>query len=217
MHTNASALKAAPVLLVFGASGHGRVVADAALAQGRWSGVVASDRDGSRCLGMLVPGVALVASAQAEQFTGVVHVAIGNNLHRQRESLFFLQTNGPACLASVVHPRASVSAFAHIGMGCFVAAGAVLAPACEVGMGVIVNHGAIVDHDVRVGDFSHVAPQATLGGGVVMGRRVLVGAGAVITPGMQIGDDVVVGAGAVVVQSLLEPGTYAGVPARRLS
>jgi acetyltransferase-like isoleucine patch superfamily enzyme len=81
---------------------------------------------------------------------------------------------------------------------------------------VIVNHGAVVDHDVSVGDFSHVAPLVALGGAVQVGSRVLVGSGASVLPGVRIGDDIVVGAGAAVCDNLLEPGVYAGVPARRV-
>ena len=90
------------------------------------------------------------------------------------------------------------------------------APGARVGRGVIVNHGAVVDHDVVLGAFCHVAPNATLGGGVHIGRRVLVGAGAVVLPGITIADDVVIGAGAVASAPLLEAGTYAGVPARKI-
>jgi acetyltransferase-like isoleucine patch superfamily enzyme len=86
----------------------------------------------------------------------------------------------------------------------------------RLGTSVIVNHGAVVDHDVAVGDFSHIAPLAALGGGAKVGRRVLVGSGACILPGVRVADDAVVGAGAVVADHLIEPGIYAGVPARRL-
>lgn len=204
-------------LLVFGASGHGRVVADAARVAAHWDRVLASDRDGDKCHGLLLPGVAVVDADQASQLDAMVHVAIGNNVHRQREVRAWMQAWGVGRLASVVHPRACVSTAAGIGSACFIAAGAVLAPCAEVGEGCIINHGAVVDHDVRVEGFSHVAPRAVLGGGVIVGQRVLVGAGAVVKPGLRIADDVVIGAGAVVLHSILEPGTYVGVPARRLS
>ena len=198
-------------LLVFGAGGHGRVVADAALAAGHWPRVLASDRDPARCVGELLPGVALVTVAEASRALAI-HVAIGSAAGRERETAAL----GVGTLASVIHPQAAVSAQASISAGCFIAAQSVVAPGARLGIGVIVNHGAVVDHDVQVGDFSHVAPQAALGGGVVIGRRVLVGSGACVLPGLRIADDVVVGAGAVVREHLPEMGVYAGVPARRL-
>lgn len=199
-------------LLLFGAGGHARVVADAALGTGDWPMLMGSDRDPDRCTGQLLPGIQLLPLTD-ERLQGVaVHVAIGDNRARQRESTAL----GMSRLASVTHRDASVAATAVIGLGSFVAARAVVAPGASLGIGVIVNHGAVVDHDVRVGDFTHIAPGAVLGGGVKLGRRVLVGAGAVVLPGLAVADDAVIAAGCVVHQSLYETGTYAGVPVRRL-
>ncbi|MES2508732.1 MAG: NeuD/PglB/VioB family sugar acetyltransferase [Pseudomonadota bacterium] len=199
-------------LMIFGAGGHGRVVADAALLAGAYQEVFASDRNPSSCEGELLPGVALRALDTAGSTNFLVHIAIGNNLARQQEAAFWGYEN----LAAVVHPAAAVSPFSTVGQGCFVAAGAIVGPAAHVGTGVIVNHGAVVDHDVEVGAFSHIAPNAALGGHVKTGKRVLVGAGAVILPLKVIGDDVTIGAGSVVNCDLPEPGTYAGTPARKI-
>lgn len=201
-----------PTLLIFGAGGHGRVVADAALLTGNWPRVLASDRDLARCSGELIPGVALVQPNDASAAATAVHVAIGKAANREKEAA----NMGPTALATVTHPRASVSPLAFVGPGCFIAAQAVVAPGARLGTAVIVNHGAVVDHDAAVGDFSHIAPLAALGGGVQIGRRVLVGTGASVLGGVCVGDDVVIGAGAVVADHLPEPGIYAGVPARRL-
>ena len=199
-------------LVILGAGGHGRVVADAALAQGSWSEVLATDRDPQRCQGALLPGVRLVALKHADASGAAVHVAIGNAQAREKEAAAF----GAQRLASVIHPQASVSPHATLGAGCFAAAQAAVAPGAQLGLAVIVNHGAVVDHDVLVGDFSHLAPLCSLGGGVRIGRRVLVGTGARILPGLAVSDDVVIGAGAVVRDSIVEPGVYVGVPARRV-
>lgn len=199
-------------LLIFGAGGHGRVVADAALASGRWRRVLASDRDPARCSGELLPGVSLLPAYAATASATGVHIAIGNAGARARE----VEALPAGLLATVLHPAATVSTHARIAPGCFIAAQAVVAPNAELGLSVIVNHAAIVDHDVAIGEFCHVAPSAVLGGGVRVGKRVLVGSGARVLPGLRIGDDVVIGAGAVVVDDILESGVYAGVPARRL-
>jgi sugar O-acyltransferase (sialic acid O-acetyltransferase NeuD family) len=198
--------------LIFGAGGHGRVVADAALLTRHWPRVLASDRDPARCTGELLSGVPVLPPEQALAAATAVHVAIGNPSSREQE----LAALPERSVATVVHPQATVSAHAQLGTGCFVGAQAVVSTGAQLGTGVIVNHGAVVDHDASVGDFSHIAPLAALGGGVRVGRRVLVGSGAALLPGVRVGDDVVVGAGAVVVDHLPGPGVYAGVPARRL-
>nr|WP_283254412.1 acetyltransferase [Ramlibacter paludis] len=196
-----------------GAGGHGKVVADAALARGHWSRVVATDRNPARCRGELLPGVILLPLDAALALDDAdFHVAIGAAEARERES----DLVAGRALATIVHPAATVSPHAVVEAGCFVAARAVLAPSAVLGRGVIVNHGAVVDHDAQVGAFTHVAPQAALGGGVQVGRGVLVGAGASVLPGLRVCDGVTLGAGAVVRAPILEPGVYAGVPARRV-
>ena len=198
-------------LLILGAGGHGRVVADAALAQGRWAQVRVTDRDAVRVGEEVLPGLRVEPLAEAVAASTHVHVAIGSATSRQRECA---AVDLP--LVSVIHPHASVSPHAVLGEGCFIAARAVVAPGARLGTSVIVNHAAVVDHDVQVGDFSHIAPGVTLGGKVQVGARVLVGAGANVLPGVRIADDVVVGAGAVVRGDIDAPGVHAGVPARRV-
>jgi len=229
-------------LLILGAGGHGRVVADAALAQGRWVKVRVTDRDSARVGEELLPGLRVEPLQAAMAGSAEVHVAIGSATSRAREvqavgfaaSLAHRNPTGAGTdalgrvavseanptvrrqLATVIHPKASVSPYAELGAGTFIAASAVIAPGARVGPGVIVNHGAVVDHDVQVGAFTHIAPRVALGGGVTVGDRVLVGAGATVLPGVRIADDVVVGAGAVVRDNLDAAGVYAGVPARRV-
>jgi len=199
-------------LLIFGAGGHGRVLADAALLTHQWDRILVSDRKLPENESDMFPGVPFVTAAAALALEPSVHVAIGNNHFRQKEAGVW----GHERLVSVVHPAAVVSVFSSMGSGCFVAAGAVVGPSARVGMGVIINHGAVVDHDVEVGAFSHIAPNASLGGHVKLGQRVLIGSGAVVLPCIMIGDDVTIGAGSVVNVNLLEPGTYAGIPARKI-
>ena len=74
-------------LVVFGAGGHGRVVADAALRGKCWTDIVASDRDPQRCHGELLPGINLLGMQELAALPYSVHIAIGNNLWREREAL----------------------------------------------------------------------------------------------------------------------------------
>ena len=94
-----------PSLLIFGAGGHGRVVADALQqAHADWA-LVASDRNDQLCRGELLPGIPLAALSSLESLGGALHVAIGDNRAREKESLLL----GLHQLVSVIHPRASVS------------------------------------------------------------------------------------------------------------
>lgn len=204
--------KQASTLVILGAGGHGRVVADAALAARAWQRVLATDRDSARWGHELLPGVPVLPLEQALAAGDAgFHVAIGSAEARERETLQL----GARALASVVHPGAAVSPFAQVAPGCFVAAQGVVAPHARLRAGVIVNHGAVVDHDVDVGGFSHIAPRAALGGAVRIGRGVLVGAGALVLGGVVVCDGATIGAGAVVISPITAAGVYVGVPARR--
>ncbi len=81
---------------------------------------------------------------------------------------------------------------------------------------VIVNLNATIGHDCVIGDFATISPGANISGNVTLGKRCYIGTGAAIIEGVTICDDVVIGAGAVVVKDITEPGTYVGVPAKRI-
>lgn len=202
----------ASTLLIFGAGGHGRVVCDAAMGQGTWARLIASDREPSKCTGQLLPGVDLMEMSDAVPLGGLFHVAIGHNASREREALAL----GPSGWVTISHRSAVIAKTAVLSRGCFVAANATVAPLAQLGSGVIINHGAVVDHEVVIDDFTHVAPGAVLAGSVRLGKRVLVGAGAIVLPGVSIADDVILGAGCVVSRAINVAGVYAGVPARKL-
>lgn len=200
-------------MLLFGAGGHARVVADAYLSKPDALRLLASDRNDSLCVGELLAGVPLIRLSSLNGDYGSVHVAIGDNASREKES----HALGMDRLVSVLHPDSTASRHARVEPGCFVAAQAVVAPGATLARGVIVNHAAVVDHDCVVGAFVHIASCAVLGGGSRIGSRVLLGSGSVVLPGVSICDDAVIGAGAVVCRTITQAGTYAGVPARRIS
>jgi sugar O-acyltransferase (sialic acid O-acetyltransferase NeuD family) len=212
MHINGGESR---ILVIVGAGGHGRVVADAVLfGENTWRAVYATDTVESKCIGFLLGDISLQTktwiSAQSDL---VFHIAVGNNLHRQRE----VQAYGAPLCVTLIHPQACVSHFATLQNGCFVAANAVVAPMVQMGLAVIINHGAVVDHDCTIGNYSHIAPNATIGGDVHIGSSVLIGSGAVVLPGRHIADSVTVGAGAVVINDIKYPGTYAGIPAKKIN
>jgi sugar O-acyltransferase (sialic acid O-acetyltransferase NeuD family) len=199
-------------IYIVGAGGHAKVVVDSLLLSG-----VSGDRirltDGNEKLAgtQVLDWTVTVPAVRDDMRDSCFHVAIGHAGIRARLHAQLLALGGRP--VTIVHPRATVSSYATLGQGVFVAAHAVVAPSARIGDGAIVNHSAVVDHDCEVGQFSHIAPSATLAGAVRIGEGVLVGAGAKLLPSVQVGDQAVIGAGAVVLENVPAAHTYIGVPA----
>lgn len=185
-------------LLIVGAGGHGRSVAEAVLAEGAC--IVAGFLDDAfpelqRVWEIRVLGKA-VDFAQWVGIADLAFVAIGNNALRQRVSLG-LQMAGFS-LATVVHPRAIVSPTATIGRGSAVMAGAIVGAEACLGEGVIVNCAAVVDHHCRVGDYGHLGVNAAMAGGAVLGTQAWMQIGSALGYGVKIGDERVLMPGEIV-------------------
>lgn len=199
-------------LAIIGASGHGKVVADAALRSG-WQSVVFFDDSWpglSESGDWQVEGNLIVFRRVYARFDGAC-VAIGNNavrlrIHRE------LHAAG-ARLVTVIHPSAVVSEYAQIGSGCAIFANAVVNPFARVGHACIVNTAASIDHDCELADGVHVSPGGRLGGNVRIGEAAWIGIGASIKQGTVIGAGAIVGAGAAVVSEVSPGATVVGVPA----
>lgn len=202
-------------LAILGASGHGKVIADAALLSGFDDVVFFDDAwpklsENGR---WLVVGDSDQLFARCGDFDGVI-VAIGNNAIRANKNIALLDAG--AALATVVHPSAVISPFAVIGSGSFIAAGAVVQVDAVVGRFCIVNTNAVVEHDCTLGEAVHISPGAMLAGAVTVGDRSWVGIGACARQLVGIGSDVIVGAGAVVIRSISDSCTVVGNPAHPL-
>ncbi len=205
----------ARALLVLGAGGHGKVVADVGLSMGlRLIGFVDDDpaRDGSEIWGLKVLGWDRLV-AERERF-GDVLVALGIGSNEARERAHKRLRLAGFEVATLIHPSAVVARSARLGEGTVVVANATVNPDAVVGQGVIVNTGAVVEHDCRVDDYAHLSPKAALGGAVTVGRRSHLGLGAVALPGVRIGADVRAGAGAAIHRDVPDGRTVVGVPAR---
>ena len=194
-------------IYVYGAGGHGLVLAEAAEAAGT---KVVGFIDESPQVSSIGKWRIRTEPAGDGRARGVI-VAIGDNMARRRIASDIVQTG--LKLVSVIHPAACVSPSAIIGQGVYIGAGAVVNGQSQIENGAIVNTGAIVEHHCVVGAFAHIGPGAILAGGVQIGSLSLVGAGAVVRPEVRIGEDCNVGAGAVVVSDIPNGQTVAGVPA----
>ncbi|GBF73573.1 acetyltransferase [Paenibacillus sp. 598K] len=200
-------------MLIIGAGGHGKVLADIALKVGSWRQIAFLDDVlySTKQLGLDVIGLSNEAEEYIDEFE--VIVGIGNNSIRE-EMQTKLEIEG-AIIPSLVHPSATIGSDVTIGSGTVIMAGGVINCCSAIGKGTIVNTGATIDHDCIVESYVHVSPGVHIAGGVTVGARSWLGIGSVVSNNVSITSDSIVGAGAVVVKNILEPGKYLGLPAKK--
>jgi sugar O-acyltransferase (sialic acid O-acetyltransferase NeuD family) len=209
------------LLLILGAGGHAKVVAETALASGHYSEVAFLD---DRCSGtdqlpsvlgfpVLGPLELALDLIHREEFAAA-SVAFGNATAR----LNWIEQLDAAGYAVpvLIHPTAMVSPSARLGSGSVVFAQAAVQSLSTIGVGAILNTGCSVDHDAQLAHGVHICPGARLAGEVQVGSRSWIGIGASVIQQVRIGSDVTVGAGASVVRDLPDGVTAVGVPARVL-
>jgi len=138
--------------------------------------------------------------------------ASGNNQFRHHQVATILGRSWP--LATLISPTATIGSEAIISAGCFIGHQAHIGPLSSIGTACIINTHAVVDHECKIGDYTHVSVNSSVAGRCRLGSFVFLGAGAVVIDNVHIADSITVGAGGVVIKSLVEPGTYVGVPAR---
>ena len=203
-------------LLIIGAGGHGKVVADIAKQMHQYSDIYfADDRldiQNMKISGIQVVGTTAFAFRHIKEYE--IFVAVGNA--DVRKKMMFQLVSQNAVLPVLIHPDAVIADDVSIGNGTVIMAGSVINSGSIIGQGAIINTCASVDHDNFISDYVHISVGTHLAGNVSVGERSWIGISAAVSNNISIASEVVVGAGAVVVKDIEEKGTYAGVPARRI-
>jgi len=198
-------------LAIFGAGGHGLVVAEIAEVVGYQEIHFYDDfRSPTSYYPWPLKGNMEELLGRLNEYNGI-HVALGENSVRKNKACLISQNGGK--LATLIHPRSIISQRSRIGQGSTIMAGAVVNANTVIGDGVILNTACTVDHDSFLGDFSHIGPNSAVAGRVYIGAECLVGVGATIKPGCTIGDRSVLGAGAVLVRDIPSGVVAVGCPA----
>lgn len=202
-------------LLIIGASGHGKVVADVALKMNKWQSIAFLDDNESVKLSM---GIEVIGKS-ADAFNYIdnydLFVGIGNNSIREQIQ-GKLEAEG-ASLPTLIHPSAVIGEQVELGVGTVVMAGAVINCCTTIRKGCIINTGSTIDHDNVIEDYVHISPGVHLAGTVKVGRGTWLGIGSVVNNNINIINSCKIGAGAVVIRDITEAGTYVGIPVRRVS
>lgn len=199
-------------VIIIGAGGQGRVVADIAVCRGD---NVLGFLDDKAALGSKILGFPVLGKISDYKNFSDAHfnIAIGNSHIRSQVAEML---NGVKWYTAI-HPTAVISSLGtSIEEGSAVMANAVINPNAKIGRHCIINSGSIIEHDNIIGDFCHISVGARLGGTVSIHEHTWIGLGACVKNNISICKDCMIGVGAVVVKDIYQSGTYIGVPAVKL-
>jgi sugar O-acyltransferase (sialic acid O-acetyltransferase NeuD family) len=192
-------------MIVYGASGHGKVIIEILESIHTSHIEIWDDADKDPVWQYSVK------RPQKVPVTDKMVISIGVNATRKRVA----ERIGNAIdFGTAVHATAIVSKRAVIGEGTVVMAGAVINADTRVGKHCIINTSASIDHDCVLGDYVHVSPNATLSGDVEVGEGTHIGSGASVIQGIRVGKWCTIGAGAVVIKDIPDFATAVGNPAK---
>lgn len=198
-------------IVIYGCGGHARSIINSILKKRNRDSIIVVDgnaKENERILGCMVSKTYELDSDDS------YIVGVGDNRNREKLFLEILKQSEKAL--TVISPSADIGEETCIGKGTFVAANAYVGPCCKIGVNTIINTGSVVEHETVIGNHTHVAVNATICGRCVIGDNVFCGAGSTVVDQIKICDNVVVGAGSVVISDITEPGTYVGVPAKKV-
>lgn len=197
-------------LVIIGAGGHGKVLADNALKNGYTNICFVDDHATGECMGFPIVATSAGIERLKNENTDFI-IGIGDNKIRKK-----IAEKYDVNWATLVHPSAQIASNVSIGVGTVIMGGVVINTCTAIGKHCIVNTSAVVEHDNIIKNYAHIGPGVKLGGTVHIGKHTHIGIGAVVKNNISICSDCIIGAGAVVVKDIQDNGTYVGIPTRRL-
>ena len=196
-------------VIIIGASGHGKVIADIVLKSGdKIIGFLDDFNQEKNFVGYPILGTTDDYKLYKDHY---FIVAIGNADIRER----IVSKLKDVKFYTAIHPTCVISSIGvSIGEGTVIMANAVINSCASIGKHCIINTSSVVEHDNVIEDYVHVSVGTKLAGNVHVGKSTWIGIGATVKNNVSICNDCMIGAGAVVVKDIKEKGTYIGVPAR---
>ncbi|MCH2072673.1 acetyltransferase [Acinetobacter pittii] len=166
-------------LLILGAGGHGKSVAESAYLSGKWNNIVFADDawpEKTEFYGYpIVSNIKRLSEVPLNVSAAIP--AVGNNLVRQQWFQLLQDTGIP--LTTVIHPSAIISSSARLGRGVTIMAGCIIGVETYVADGVIMNMGTAIDHDVTIGQFAHLSVGVKVTGGKSIAAFEFIPAGSI--------------------------------------
>lgn len=191
-------------IFIYGANGHGKVVADIIHACGFTIGGWIDDDITKNCLSW-------------EDFCSLhvqAQIALGIGSNDIRCAIAKKIKSAGHTLPVLIHPTSVVSPSAFLKEGSVVMPLCVINAGTCIGSGVIINSASIIEHDCSIGNYVHISPNSSIAGNVTIGDNTHIGLASSIIQGITIGEGSIIGAGATVIGNLPNHITAVGTPAK---
>ena len=118
---------------------------------------------------------------------------------------------------SFIHPSVQVlDKDLEIGEGSIICAGCILTTNIKIGKHAHLNLHTTIGHDCRIGNYFTTAPGVKVSGNCKIYDCVYIGTNASIKEKISIHSLVTIGMNGAVVKHIEEPGTYVGVPVKKI-
>jgi UDP-N-acetylbacillosamine N-acetyltransferase len=177
-------------IYIYGASGHGLVVADIAKACG-YNDIIFID-DGEN----------IYPAFEDIKINNHIPITFGIGSDSIRAKLFEKAKNNGFQIVSLIHPSSIISPSATIGIGTVVMPNVVVNAKATIADGVILNTSCVIEHECMIEDFVHISPNVALAGNVKVEKFTHIGIGSSVIQGKNIGSYCIIGAGSVVVKNI---------------
>ena len=177
-------------IYIYGASGHGLVIADIAKSCGYEDIIFIDDGENK------------YPTFEDIKRTNDIPIALGIGNNTIRAKLFEKVQKSSFEIVSLMHPSAIISPSSTIGKGTVIMPNVVVNVNSKIGDGVILNTACIVEHENIIENFAHISPNVALAGDVKIGMFTHIGIGSNVIQGLAIGNNCIIGAGSVVVSNI---------------
>lgn len=191
-------------MYLFGASGHGKVVAEIIEANGLKIDAVIDENKTK----LYLLDYQVIHSIPEEEIEIVL--SVGNNLNRKK----IVERFQNFIYRTLIHPCTQISTRTGLGKGTVVMAGVTINAETNIGNHCIINTNAVIEHECEISDFVHIGPNVALAGNISVGEGTQVGIGANIIQGIKIGKWCTIGAGAIIIRDVPDGAVVVGNPGR---
>jgi sugar O-acyltransferase (sialic acid O-acetyltransferase NeuD family) len=142
-------------------------------------------------------------------------IAVGSSVIR--EKIIAKISSDNTLFPNLIHPSVCYDErFTTFGQGNIICSGVIITTNIAINNFVHINLDVTIGHDSSIGNFTTISPGVHVSGNVNMECNIFIGTGATILENVSIAENAIIGASTLVNKSIVESGTYVGIPAKKI-